>query len=72
MLPDSVTLALERGMLSALRTGRLYPQEYPDTHLNTLRTTDAILRHLRYNCEIWMNAKLPFNTRLVFTRLITQ
>jgi hypothetical protein len=42
--------------------------------LNTLRTGDANLRHLRflhYNCER-DDANLPFNTRLVFTHLITQ
>jgi hypothetical protein len=31
-LPDSMTLALEDGRLSALCTGCLYPQEYPGTH----------------------------------------
>jgi hypothetical protein len=35
-LPDSVTLTLEGGRLSAICTGRLYPQEYSGTHFKRL------------------------------------
>jgi hypothetical protein len=35
-LPDSVTSALEGDRLSAIRTGRLYPQEYSGTYFKRL------------------------------------
>jgi hypothetical protein len=35
-LPDSVTSALEGGRLSAMCTGRIYLQEYSDTHFKRL------------------------------------
>jgi hypothetical protein len=43
--------------------------------VNTLRTSDANLRFfasLHYNFERRMTKNLRFNTRLVFTHLITQ
>jgi hypothetical protein len=35
-LPDSVTSAVEDGWFLILRTGRIYPQEYPGTHFDRL------------------------------------
>jgi hypothetical protein len=40
-LPDSVTLALEGGRLSAICTSRLYPQDYPGTHFKRLSRPQA-------------------------------
>jgi hypothetical protein len=40
-LPDSVTSALEGSRLSAIRTSRLYPQEYPGTHFKSLSRARA-------------------------------
>jgi hypothetical protein len=40
-LPDSVTSALESVKLSALGTGRLYPQQYLGTHFKRLSRSRA-------------------------------
>jgi hypothetical protein len=39
--PDSVTSAFEGCMLSALRTSRIYPQEYPGTRFKMLNRPQA-------------------------------
>jgi hypothetical protein len=53
-LPDSVTSALEGGRLSAIRTGRLYPQKYPGTHLRSWVDPGHI--------ELDATAKIPSDT----------
>jgi hypothetical protein len=40
-LPDSMRSVLEGGRLSAIRTGRFYPQKYPGTHFKRLSRSPA-------------------------------
>jgi hypothetical protein len=66
-LPVSVTPSLESGRLSAIRTGRLYPQEYPGTHFKKLSRPRAQLDINPNNtvyCTLHCNLQCTFSLSL--------